>query len=231
MTAGYPKPPSFISILLGIFACILLGFAVSQLASLTKWTGYLFLIIPDKLGIIKMAKADEIIEVDFSTNPTFVYFPEAGPYNLYTNNLDLLSITDSLIESEKVWLVITPLGSEKPLQVLYFTRGLFIYDSAYAKGRPIYYFEIPSPGYYKLKHPTRPIRVTFLPDYNTFNEEKIILAYVVQLLLVGIPFGYLIYRRWSKRMQPVWDIRKQKLAETEKFWQNKKSTNETEDDL
>ena len=231
MTTGYPKPPSTISILLGILASIALCIAAFQLPNIVKWTGNLFLFLPSKLGIIQIATPQDIIDVDFSTNPTLVYFPKAGPYNLYTNHLDLLTITDSLTASERVWLIITPLGSEEPLQVLFFTRGQFFYDSAFAKGRPIYYFNIPSPGYYVLRHPTRPISVDFVPDYNTFNETKLILIYLVQIILFGGPIGYFFYRRWRKRMQPIWEFRKQKLAETEKFWQNRKSQNDQENNL
>jgi hypothetical protein len=218
MTPGYPKQPAAISILAGILACIALAFTMSRLDDIVKWTGNIFLFIPSKLGIIEMVTPKDVITVDFSTNPTTVYFPKAGAYDLYIDNLDLLSVTDALTASERSWLIIKKDGQGAPLKVLFFTRGLYAYDTPFAKGRPVYYFEIKEPGYYEMTHPTRPTDVYFVPDYNTYNEPRVIIAYIVQIILFGVPLGWFGYRRWQKYRKPFRDARRQRRDEVDRFW-------------
>jgi hypothetical protein len=223
VTTGYPKSPTFISIFLGIIACIAALFFIGNLGNAAKWAGNAFLFIPSKLGLIQNVRPNEVIPVDFSTNPTSVYFPKAGAYDLYTDNLDLLTITNALNENERAWLVVTPADGQETPQVLFFKRGLYPYDTPFAKGRPIYYLYIDQPGYYTVTHPTRQDTVFFVPDYNTFNEGKLIAIFAVEICLILIPTGTIVYRRWERRTAPARQRRKQRQDEVEDFWQKQRA--------
>jgi hypothetical protein len=226
VATGYPKSPTLLSIFLGIIACIATLFFIGNLGTAVKWVGNVFLFLPSKVGLIQTVRANEVIPVDFSTNPSSVYFPKAGAYDLYTDNLDLLTITNSLNENERAWLEVIPAEGQETPQVLFFERGLYPYDTPYAKGRPIYYLYLEQPGYYLITHPTRQDTVYFVPDYNTFNEAKLVAVYIVELSLILIPTGTFAYRRWQARTAPVRLARQQRREEVESYWRKQRAKRE-----
>jgi hypothetical protein len=223
MTSGLPKPPTITSIILGILACVVSILAIGQIDAITKWTGAALTFIPAQLRILKMVTPSQVLSVDFSTSPTIVDFPKTGAYNLYTDNYDLLAITDALmVKQNPAWLNIHEMGQEELLPVLYVTRGLVPYDTPFAAGRPIYYFVIPAPGQYVIEHPRRPTNVYFVPDYTTFHEARFIIAFAVEIILLLALILWLWYRRQKHHLSAAARMRKERRAEVEKFWQERR---------
>lgn len=205
--------PFGISVLLGFLSCALLLAIVANLAQIVKWTGYVFLWLPARIGIVETASPSDIITADFSINPTPVTFPKAGAYNLYTNNLDLLELADATEESTTPWLVIQPAGgSEGQVPVRFITRGLAPFDTPFAKGRPIFYFIIDKPGNYTLRHPSRPTQVNFVPDYTTGKERLVAGVFIGELLVIGLIGGSYMQKRWKVRAQAVRQEQSKKKA-------------------
>jgi len=188
MAIGNPPSPTFRSIFggIGIVVLILLGFVF--LANIVKFVGATFTFIPAKLGLIQVVKSEEVIAIDVSSSPTSITINEAGRYSLYVDNYDLLTINDAVVAGNaKPWFNIEFAKTGENLNsITLVERGLAIYDTPLAKGRPVATIDFPQPGEYIFIHPRRPATAYFLPDYTTGHESFIIFLIIVQVVALII---------------------------------------------
>ncbi len=216
------KSPTIFAILAGVIVFIILLIAFFTLGQVVKSFGNVFLFLPDRLGILQTAKRTEIAEVTMSNPPTELYFEKPGLYTVYTNDYDLLVINDEIAKHKlDPWLKITEISSGKPIKVGYVERGLRIYDTPLAKGRPIHTFYIETPGAYEIGHVTKPVSITFLPDYMTGNEDLIAISYLTQLAILLAVTGF-FYRRQARaravKIREVKNLKKIQEHDGKQFW-------------
>ncbi len=196
------QPPVIRNILLGvllfIFGLVLLG----HLGELVKSVGYLFFYPLDKLGLLKLVTKDEVWIVDMSLSNQTVVFGIPGQYAFYTSNLDLLQINDAILDKNfKPWMKIQNLKNGEQIKVEFIQRGLMIYDTPFAKGRPILTFLIPSTGQYRIQNATQPGAIGyFVRDYVTGNEYKYILLFLGEICLICVPIAWLGFQRARQRI-------------------------------
>jgi hypothetical protein len=196
-----PPPPSFRAILFGIGIVIVAVMLLCALGDVLKTVGSPFLFIPGALGIIQTVGPEDVRTVQLASSPTAVRLMQPGLYAVYTDDGDLLSITDALINSSRnPWLKVKALDNGEQIPAVLIDRGLRVYDTPYAKGRPVINFAITRPGVYELTHPRRNIAVSIVPDYTTGREVLLTFIYLLQIgLLVGIAVFYWRRRRWEER--------------------------------
>ena len=182
------QPPSFRAIVLGIVVLIIAVLLLCSLGEVLKTVGSPFLFIPGALGLIQTVGPEDVQSVAMANSPTVVRLMQPGRYAVYTDNADLLTITDALIASNaKPWLKVKALDTGEQIPATLIDRGLQLYDTPYAKGRPVINFTITQPGAYELTHPRRSVTMFIVPDYTTGNETLLTFIYLVQIaLLVGI---------------------------------------------
>ena len=216
------KAPRIVAIAGGVVISILLLVAFLTSAHVVKSFGSVFLFLPDKLGILQTATRTEVAEVNMSNPPTDLYFEKPGLYTIYTIDYDLLIINDEIAKHElDPWLKITEISSGKPVKVDYVERGLRLYDTPLAKGRPIHTFYIDTPGAYEIGHMTKNVSIYFLPDYMTGNEDLIAMSYFGQLAILLAIAGF-FYRRKAKirkaSIQEIKDLKNIQEHEGKQFW-------------
>jgi hypothetical protein len=133
--------------------------------------------------------------------PDLVSFAEPGRYALYTGDYDLLTITDAIKEGDKPpWLTIKSPDTGQQLSMEYVDRGMRIYDSHVAPGRPVMTWIIPRSGFYLMEHTRRPALIGIARDYLTGNEGRIAAVFAVETALIAAPFIILFGGRyWRKR--------------------------------
>lgn len=227
-----PKSPTFRAMLFGIVIVIIAMMLVCALGDVLKIVGAPFLFIPGTLGIIQTVGPEDVRTVEMADSPTIVRLLQPGLYAVYVDDIDLLTITDSLINSNgNPWLKVKALDNGEKIPAAFIERGLRLYDTPYARGRPVINFAITRPGAYELTHPRRNITMSIVPDYTSGRETLFTLIYVVQIALVaGIVI--IFWRRrtrterqavktereaWIKRANAYWEKRAaQQRAEQEK---------------
>lgn len=183
---GEAPPPSFRSIFAGIAAGIILLLAFLNLPVLVKYAGAVLAFIPGKIGLIQVVKPEDVISVDLSTSPTSVNFSKPGNYALYTDNYDLLVINDAIVEAKtEPWVKIESRGKEM-IPVSLVSRGMALYDTIYAKGRPVATFTIGTPGTYLITHPSRFAIASIVPNYVGGQENWITFLYIVEIVILVI---------------------------------------------
>ena len=184
MTTGTPPQPTFRSIFAGIAIVLLIFLGFLSLSNLVKYVGAALTFIPGKLGLIHVVSSNEVMPVDMSTSPTKLTFTKPGRYSFFTDNYDLLVINDAIIESKgKPWLKIFT-ESKDEIEITLIERGLAIFDTPLAKGRPAATFEITEPGMYTMNHPTRPMVAYIVPDYTTGRENWIVFLMISQIMVI-----------------------------------------------
>ena len=183
-----PKPPSFRAILFGIVVTIIAVVFMCALGDVLKVVGSPFLFIPGALGLIQTIGPEDVRTVAMSDSPTIVRVRQPGLYAVYVDEVDLLTITDALINSHGApWLKVKAVDTGESIGVAFIERGLRVYDTPYAKGRPIMSFAVARPGAYELTYPRRGTDLSIVPDYTTGHETLLTLIYLVQIsLLVGV---------------------------------------------
>lgn len=183
---GAPPPPTFRSIFAGFSLGILLLLAFFNLPVLFKYTGAVLTFIPAKLGLIQVVRSQDVMPVDITTSPTSIAFEKPGDYVLYTDNYDLLVINDAVVEAgEKAWFKIETEDAES-IDVTLVSRGMAIYDTPLAKGRPVALFKITNPGTYIWTHPSRPTLAYIVPDYTSGKENWITFLIIAELVVLVI---------------------------------------------
>ena len=221
--SGY-KSPRIYAIVVGIGLFLILLLAFFSLSQLVKSFGSIFLFLPDQLGIIQTPTRAEIAALDMSGQSTTVLkFERPGLYTVYTNDYDLLVINDELIAHQlDPWLKISAHKSGQAVRVEYVERGLRLYDTPLAKGRPIHIFFIETPGLYEVQHLTKDAIISFLPDYMTGNEDLLIFSYGGQAAILLTIAGIFYQRKNRERAHKVSEIKQLKKIREEKssqFWQ------------
>jgi hypothetical protein len=90
-------------------------------------------------------------------------------------------------------------GTGERIRMTEVERGLRIYDTPFARGRPIYRFEIEQAGTYHLIYSRRPVRVSFVPDYTTGRESVLAWSIGMQFGVILAVICGLLYWRWHRR--------------------------------
>jgi hypothetical protein len=213
------QPPKIRAIIIGIIGFVVLLAVLCSLSGVVKSVGAVLLFFPSRLGVVKQVLPDEILTVDMSTNPTTVMIFKAGRYAVYTDDYDLLMIADQLSQSHGApWLNVKFQATGEKIPLANVSRGLLPYDTPFAKGRPVFTFEITSPGRYELMHPARKINIYLVPDYTTGKEKTIYMAYAAQILVLLIPVGILYYRYDRRRRARIQAVTQLKRTTADTFW-------------
>ncbi len=194
--SGEPSAPTFRAMLVGIAIVIIAMMLVCALGDVLKIVGSPFLFIPGALGIVQTVGPEDVRTVPMADSPTIVRLMRPGLYAVYIDNADLLAITDSLINANgNPWLKVKALDNGEKISATLIDRGLRLYDTPYARGRPVINFAITRPGAYELTHPRRTITMSIVPDYSTGRETLFTLIYLVQIALVA---GIVVFF-WRRR--------------------------------
>jgi len=220
MSANQPGQPKIISIVIGVFLfTALLAFLLS-LGEVVKLAGAPFLFLPVKLGLVEEVTAADVVNFNLDSHNTTLEFKSPGRYAVYTADLDLLEIANALEASgAEPWLKVQNQAGDQAVAIAFVRRGLTPFDSALARGRPVFTFIIETPGVYVLRHPARNAVATILPDAITGKEEVLTLAYILQaVLLLGLA-GAIFYWARSRRLKRIRAIQQLKHIQGEAFWQ------------
>jgi hypothetical protein len=192
---GLPPQPTFRSIFGGIALCVILILAFLSIDKYFKYVGATLTFIPSRLGLFQVVSRNEVIPVDIHSSPTSVSFTKPGRYLLYTDDYDLLVINDAIITGKaKPWIIIQS-DSGEPVLVTLINRGMAIYDTPFARGRPVVSFRILLPGVYTLAHPRKPIDIYIVPDYLSGHEGKITFWICLEIAIVGLIIWFFIWHR------------------------------------
>ena len=212
------RPTTVRAIVIGVVVLGLLCLITLSLGSVVKVLGAPFLFLPDKLGIIRQVHRAEVISFHLDQSPTTVTLA-VGRYALYVADIDLLTATDLMIEAGgPPWLAVKSLDTGQPQSVSFITRGMALYDTPLAPGRPIMSFAAPAAGRYELTQLPRPIEAALVPDYTSGHETLLLLIYVVQLaVILGVP-ALLYYVRHREEWQVTAALRAQRRVEADAFW-------------
>ena len=227
-----PRSPTFRAMLLGIIIVIVATLLICSLGEVLKAAGLPFLFIPGALGIIRTVGPEDVQPIEMADSPTDVRLTQPGMYAVYVDDADLLTLTDSLMNAHRnPWLKVKALDNGEEIPATFIDRSLRVYDTPYAKGRPVINFAVTRPGVYELTHLRRKVTIAIVPDYITGNETLLTFIYLIQIgLLVGaIVF---VWRRrtrverttaqqqqeaWIKRANAYWEKRAaQQHAEQDK---------------
>ncbi|MCJ7432063.1 MAG: hypothetical protein MUO77_01105 [Anaerolineales bacterium] len=222
MTTGFPKPPTCLSIGLGIslFALSLLAFF--HIPDIVKSTGTVLMFVPAKLGIIDMVMPQDVVPQSIEHTPSTITISKPGHYLFYTDNYDLLVINNAIAGSDaKPWMNMQSTKSGTKVEVTMIERGLSIFDTPFAHGRPVLSFTITEPGTYQMKYPTRPGGYLYLvPDVTTGKETLITFMIVVEVSLVGGVVVIMIRRRTAPSRELRKKMRANNRARVER-WQER----------
>lgn len=217
------KSPTVRNILVGIFIFLVIVLIFSSLDNLVKTVGRIMMIVPSQMGFYPLSSADEVMPVDLRSNPTDLTFIHAGTYQVFTDDYDLLSITIQVEKAHSTpWLVVRSKTSDATIPVNYVQRGLRLYDTPYAAGRPIFSLDIPSPGVYQFTHPAKPASIYFVPDETSPYASTITYSFVVEIaLLAGLLLAYYQSRRKSQNAR-IREIEDRTRERAEQFWKTRK---------
>jgi hypothetical protein len=230
MTTGLPKPPTCLSIGLGISLLILSLLAFFRIPDIVKSTGMVLMFVPAKLGIIDMVIPRDVVPQSIERNPSTITISKPGHYLFYTDNYDLLVINDAIAGSDaKPWLNMQLAESGTKVEVTMVERGLSIFDTPFAHGRPVLMFTITEPGTYQMMHPTRPGDYLYLvPDVTTGKETLITFVIVVEIALLGSVIIILVRRRTAPSRQLRKEAQANNRARFERTWQKRHPKQEEE---
>ena len=214
------RPPKLRSIFLGIVAALIAIMLLCSLGEVVKFTGSAFLLVPKWLGLTQVVEPEEVRTVDLATTPNQIRFVRPGLYAVYTDDYDLLVITDALIKQKgSAWLKVKALNNGQAIPVTFVERGLQPYDTPLAKGRPALNFFIAAPGAYELTHPRRNVKIFIVPDYTTGNETALTAFYVLQIGLVAGLVVYAYRRRTRTQRAYAKALQEQSIQRAEAMWQ------------
>ena len=193
MTSSSYRDPAIRNVVLGILMFAVFLVTVCSLPQVVKTLGAGLLYLPSQLGLVEMVHRDEVQAIDMRSSPPQVDLPQARRYAVYTDDYDLLVISDEImLAGAEPWLVVTSPGSHAKLRLTGIERGLMPYDSPYAAGRPVFTFEVTEPGVHDLTYPRRWATLYILPDTTSGKERLILLAYAVEVAIliaaVALPF-------------------------------------------
>lgn len=216
---GY-RAPRFRDIGLGVLIVVIALVALLQLGSVVKLAGAALYWLPVQLGLLRQANASQVWRYDLRTLPEVISFPAAGRYLVYTGDYDLLVVTDALREKELTpWLVVSDADTGQPVPAYYVKRGMRVYDSHLAPGRPVFGMEIARAGLYSLASPHRPAEIALVRDYVTGNERRIVSIFMVELLLLVAPLAWFYGRPYLLRQRSLRARQRARRAEVDVFFE------------
>ena len=198
MTQGLPPAPTCRAIVAGIGVSIVLCLAFFWLPGFVKWPGAALTFIPSRLGLIDVVSPREVLPVDMSASPTRVVIQKPGRYALFTGNYDLLVINDAVIAAKAApWFRLVD-EADGEVEIELVERGMALFDTPFAEGRPVALFEITVAGAYSMFHPTRQDSVYIVPDYTFGREAWIVFLMLSQALIVALVLLYFLRRRLGR---------------------------------
>jgi hypothetical protein len=219
MTHTDYRDPKIRSIVLGIALFAVFLVAVCSLPQVVKTIGAGLLYLPSRLGLVEMVRRDQVQAFDMRTDPPRVEIPQAGRYAVYTDDYDLLVMTDEINRAgAEPWLVLTDPATNADIHVAGVERGLMPYDSPFAAGRPVFTFVIAEPGLYAMVFPRREASFSVLPDTTTGKERTILLAYAVELAILGLAVGLPYWRGVKARRARIAAMLPPRPPEADAFW-------------
>ncbi len=214
-----PKQPSFRAILFGIVVIIIAVMLVCSLSDVLKTVGSPFLFIPGMLGIVQTVGPEDVHSIEMADSPTVVRLMRPGPYAVYVDDVDLLGITDSLIAANgNPWLRVKALDNGERIPATFIERGLRLYDTPYAKGRPVINFVIPRSGAYELTHPRRSTTISIVPDYTTGNETLLACLYLAQIAVLVGAVVFVLRRRNREERAAAKAQKEAAIKRADAFW-------------
>jgi hypothetical protein len=199
MNGGLPPQPTFRSIFGGIALLVILILAFLNIPKIFKYVGATLTFIPSHLGLFQVVSRNEVMPVDIHSTPTSITFTKPGRYLLYTDDYDLLVVNDAILASNgKPWINLQSESGE-PVHVSLIGRGMAIYDTPLASGRPVASFEIVSPGAFTMAHPRKPVNVYIVPDYLSGKEGKITFYICLEIVIVVLAIWYFSRKRHTEK--------------------------------
>ena len=219
-----PRSPRLWHVIVGVLApsfllCLLMVLLISL-----KMIGYYFLLIPARLGLVQLAAPSEIWRVDLRTaTQVRIVLERPGLYAAYSLDTEILTRADRACQDGFApWfhVQLETTGETIPLSCV--ARGMALYDTPFAAGRPFYTFEVRTPGKYLVQYSHAQGVLYIVPDYTTGHEAAIVAIYVVEFLILLIPPGLVIYlqlRYRQARVRRITDPQKQRHARGDAFWQ------------
>jgi hypothetical protein len=216
------RSPTCRSIALGGIAFLALMVGALRSAEIVKLIGSPLLILPERMHLIDSLHANDITRIDSNGELEMVFdFMRPGLYAIYTANTSLLLNTNARIDEGKLPTVSMSL---KPMAEMRFSsntseRGLRIFDTRFARGRPIVGFQIERPGRYVLLSPSIEATIFLVPDYTTGKEGLLTLAYLFQAGIIFTPIAVLFYRQYRKQRHRMRQLDGLKHIQGKAFWQ------------
>ncbi len=219
MTSSSYRDPTLRNVVIGILLFAVFLVTVCSLPQVVKTLGAGLLYLPSRLGLVEMVQRDQVQAIDMRSSPPQVDLPQARRYAAYTDDYDLLVVTDAIIlAGAEPWLVVRSPGSHAKLRLTGVERGLMPYDSPYAAGRPVFTFEVTEPGVHDLTYPRRGATLYILPDTTSGKERLILLAYAVQVAIL-IAAVVVAYGRAARNRRARLDaMLPPRPAEADDFW-------------
>jgi hypothetical protein len=220
MTGEIPRPPTIRSILLGIILLVIAILAFIRIPDVVKYAGSAVMYLPAKLGLFDMVSPQEVTPVSIRENPSTISFPEAGQYALFTDNYNLLVIHDAVMASNaEPWVKIESDEFDTQVEMIMIERGLAWYDTPFARGRPIFTFQIDQPGTYDFIHPARKDHMYLVPDTVTGQEGLITFWVVAEISLVAAVLTYVYRKRNAGMRRRRSDVLAQNRARVQDTWE------------
>jgi len=227
---GY-KPPGFLAIIGGVILFVVLIGLACSLSTTVKLVGYGLLYVPSRLGLVDVPRPETIQRLDLESTPVNAYFKNAGTFEVFTSNYELLTISMQMEESTSniSWFHVADPNTGERYPVANVSRGLMPYDTPFAKGRPVLRFTIDKPGLYQLSFPTPPAAsLYFVPDTTTGKEWLIWLIYLGEVgLIFGVP-GWFYFRGWRRESEHLAAMHRTMRARADRFWEEEKARKEIE---
>jgi hypothetical protein len=216
------RAPTTRSTVIAMTAFVVLGVVtVFWLPEVIKATGAVFLVVPHRLGLVRQVMPGEVQAVDLFVQEQQVTLTQPGRYFVY---YDFPLFADSTVHfswNSPPRLMMTLHGTGERALMTEVKRGLRFYDTPFARGRPLYGFEIEQAGTYHLIYSPRPVMISFVPDYTTGRESVLARSIGVQFGVILVVICGLLYQRWHRRRRRrqrlLVEIVEPKLAEAEAF--------------
>lgn len=196
---------------------VLVVVTVFWLPDVIKATGAVFLVVPQRLGLVRQVMPGEVQAIDLFVREQQVTLTQPGRYFVYYDFPFVADRTVYFTWDSPPRLMMTLHGTGERTTMTEVKRGLRPYDTPFARGRPIYGFEIEQAGTYHLIHPHRPVMVSFVPDYTTGRESVLAWSIGMQFGVILAVICGLLYRRRRRRQRLLVETVGPKSARAEAF--------------
>jgi hypothetical protein len=195
------RAPTPRSIVVGVATfAVFVAVAVFWLPDVVKATGAILLIVPQQLGLVRQVVPSEVQVIDLSVPEQQVTLAQPGRYFLYYE-FPFLADTTAYRWDSSPRVMMMPHGADEHISMTPVKRGLQLYDTPFARGRPLYAFEIEEAGTYDLVYSSRPVAVSFVPDYTTGRESVLARSIGMQFGVILVVVGGLLYYRQRRRQR------------------------------